>query len=799
MKREAIDGFLSAVEFPRLLEALSEDCQTPAGKDHLRSFRPLADTAMVESRLRKTRELEKYILKNNVITIPDSRYFLTAFREVRTRGQILSAEELASLGRFLADVVRLRQSLSPQEGIPPLFQAWLDRLHALPALRDFLKEKISDKGEVMDSASSELKSIRDQLKSLQAEIQNFYQRFLQRSDAGDVLQEKIVTEREGRLVVPVRRDHQSAVPGFVHGLSASGATLFVEPKEMVESNNRVREVLLREDEEIRKILREATQRVLEVAAEIEGTIDTCAEIDVHGALALFASRYDGQFVVPQTAGPLKLQVARHPLLALEAKDQFREKVIPLDLVFENEVSVILVSGPNAGGKTVGLKTLGLCCAMAQSGLPLLARADSSVPSIFHFDTDLRDEQSLSDHLSTYAAKLVALKRMMDQAGPQTLYLLDELGAGTDPREGGALGLACLEVFREKGAFVLANTHQPLLKLLTQEEKGMANAAMLFDETTGKPTFRLVSGIPGRSYALTLAKQMGFSDELLERAKTHLPPGEADLSELLAKLGQEKDAAAKATQEAEKIRDGIKKTEQELLIAKRQIKDEAKNIKKAAQVEAEGIVRNTRRQMEHLIQGVKTPAGQNINKDRMKNAKQEVNQKLRNVVPAPEKLVLEVSGLQEGDKVLFKPGNSDVKIISVDEDKGEAVIQMENGMKLSCKYSDLGLISKATTAIKPRAPLQISQVLSAKAMNEKGSLEIDLRGKMVDQALPLVDKFLDDALLSALPFVRIIHGKGTGALREAIQKHLPIHHQNIEFSMAEPSHGGAGVTVVKFKK
>jgi DNA mismatch repair protein MutS2 len=291
--------------------------------------------------------------------------------------------------------------------------------------------------------------------------------------------------------------------------------------------------------------------------------------------------------------------------------------------------------------------------------------------------------------------------------------------------------------------------------------------------------------------------MGFSDDLLERAKTHLPPGEADLSELLAKLGMEKEAAEKAKQEAEKIRDGLKKTEQELLIAKRQIKDEAKTIKKAAQAEAEGIVRNTRRQMEHLIQGVKTPAGQDINKDRMKNAKHEVNQKLRNVAPAPEKIILEVSGLKEGDKVLFKPGNSDVKIISADEDKGEAVIQMENGMKLSCKYSDLGQVSK--TLPKPRAPLQVSGVLSAKSMDEKGRLEIDLRGKMVDQALPLVDKFLDDALLSSLPFVRIIHGKGTGALREAIYKHLPIHHKNIEFSMAEPSQGGAGVTVVKFKK
>ncbi len=799
MSEKNLESFLEAVEFPKLLEKLALTCQTPAGKKHLRSFKPLTDGSVIENRLRQTQELEKFLLKNNSLAIPDSQFFASAFQEARSAGQVLSGEELAALARFLSDVVKLRQTLSPSEGIPPVFQEWLGRLLALPILRDQLKEKISEKGEVLDSASPELKSVRDQLRSLRSEIQNFYQKFLQRSDVGGVLQEKIVTEREGRLVVPVRRDHQSSVPGFVHGLSASGATLFVEPQEMVESNNRVREALAREDEEVRKVLREMTQGVLDHAGEIETTLIVCAEIDAHGALSFFASNYDGQFVAPQKNAPLKLHQARHPLLSLESGDKFRERVIPLDLDFEGDVRVVLVSGPNAGGKTVGLKTLGLCCVMAQSGIPLPARADSSIPFLTHFDTDLRDEQNLSDHLSTYAAKLTALKRMMDQAGPETLCLLDELGAGTDPREGGALGLACLEEFRQKGAFVLANTHQPLLKLLTQEEKGMANAAMLFDETTGKPTFRLVPGIPGRSYALTLAQQMGFDDALLERAKTHLPPGEVDLSELLTKLGQEKDAAAKARQEAEKLRDNAKKIEQELLVAKRQIKDEAKNIKKNAQVEAEGILRNTRRQMEHLIQGVKMPMGQGVNKDRLNNAKQTVNQKLKNVSQAQPKVVVEVVQVNPGDKVLFKPGDCNVLVVSADEDRSEAVIQMDNGMKLTCKFSDLGRVSKAAPVLKKQyVPTVASQVLGSKAMEEKGSLEIDLRGKMVDQALPMVDKFLDDALLAGLPFVRIIHGKGTGALKEAIHKHLPVQHPDVSFSMAEPAQGGAGVTVVKLK-
>ena len=336
--------------------------------------------------------------------------------------------------KFLSEVVRLRQYLSPEAEIPAVFQEWLNRLHALPALKETLQSKVSDRGEVLDGASSELKSVRDQLRALKAEVQTFYQSFLQKTENAEALQEKIVTEREGRLVVPVKRDHQSQVPGFVHGMSASGSTLFVEPREIVENNNRVKEALLREDEEIRKVLREATQAVIASANEIEETLIVCAEVDAHGVLATFASRYDGQYLKPQTGIPLSLKGARHPLLALETREQFREKVIPLEVDFQGEVKVILVSGPNAGGKTVALKTLGLACAMAQAGLPVLARGESTIPTLKHFDCDLQDGQSLSDHLSTYAAKLKALKRMLDHCGPETLFLLDELGAGTDPRK-----------------------------------------------------------------------------------------------------------------------------------------------------------------------------------------------------------------------------------------------------------------------------------------------------------------------------------------------------------------------------
>ena len=795
-----VDHFLEAVEFPALLNEMSQGCQTPAGKTVLLALRPLSEAGAIGEKLLKTKEMEQHIIKEAPPAIPDSQHFQQAFESAQTKGEVLSGEELSSLASFLETVTRLRKYLSPEKGIPPSFQEWLSRLNALPDLKNLIRSQVSAKGEVLDEASPELKSLRDQVRALRVEIQQFFQEFLQQAESETIFQDRLVTEREGRMVVPVKRERQSFVPGFVHGVSASGSTLFIEPQATVENNNRVREILLREEEEVRRILRELTQKVMAAALELKVTLGTCAEIDCHSALAMFASLFDAQFLTPDPAVSLVLKNARHPLLAMERGEQFREKVVPLNLEFGEGVRIILVSGPNAGGKTVALKTLGLTCAMALSGMPVIASGQSTIPFFKHFDTDLGDGQSLTDHLSTYAAKLTALKRMLDRADASSLFLLDELGAGTDPREGGALGLACLESFREKGAFVLGNTHQPLLKLLTQEEQGMANAAMLLDEVTGKPTFKLVSGVPGRSYAFMLAKQIGFPESIMERAKAHLPQGEADLSEVLSKLAVEKQLAETARLESERTRDKIKKMEVELETARRQIKDEAKRIKKEAQIEAEGLLKNTRRQMEHLIQGVgKKPgvAPPVVNKDRVRNAKQEVDRKLKNIAPRPERVILEIRELKAGESVHFKPGNCKVLVLSADDDKAEAGIQMENGMKLSCKYSDLGLVTQQLKPA-PIAKLQATGVMSSQALAEKGKLELDIRGKMVDQALPILDKFIDDAHLVGLPFVRIIHGKGTGALKEAIHKHLPQSHPGVEFALAEPAQGGAGVTVIKFK-
>ena len=294
-----LKNFLQAVEFPRLLEKLSQNCQTPLGRRTLLGFVPLADEVFLKERLNRTEQLEKHLVKHAAPPVPGSEDFQESFEQSKTEGKVLSALELSAILRFLSGVVKLRQYLSLDERPAPVFQEWLSRLSALPALKDFLGRKISEQGGLLDSASPQLKSVRDRLRSLRAEVQDYYRQFLQRPEAGEALQEKIVTEREGRLVVPVKRDHQSQVPGFVHGLSASGSTLFVEPQETVERNNQVREALLQEDEEERKVLRECTAAVLSAATELGMTLEACAEIDAHGALAHFASRFDGRFLSPR--------------------------------------------------------------------------------------------------------------------------------------------------------------------------------------------------------------------------------------------------------------------------------------------------------------------------------------------------------------------------------------------------------------------------------------------------------------------------------------------------------------------
>lgn len=786
------DEVLKALEFPQVLERLSKGCRTRAGSDCLRSLRPLDDDAVVAERRERSRVLERLSASQGAPPVPETGNDKLRIENCAQEGIALSGSELADLAETLSGVEDLRRYLSSREaGDAPCLSHWKTRLDDQTELRHLLARTVSPRGEVLDTASNELGAVRRQLRDLRGGLQSFYRRILSEDLLRDAFQDKVVMERDGRMVVPVKRERQSQVPGLLHGLSMSGSTVFVEPAEAVESNNRLREAVFLEEAEVARALRETTLRILEKRGSVEDAFAACAEVDAHQALASFAGSFNAVYLEPRAGDPLRMVGARHPILCLQMGAAFLDQVVPLDLDYGKDGRVVLVSGPNAGGKTAALKTLGLTCLMAQTGLPCVVHPLTTLPPLRRFDTDLSDEQDLEHHLSTYAAKLAALRRMMESAGPDTLLLLDELGSGTDPREGGALGLAVLERLAQAGTHVFATTHQPELKRLAENRPGMQNAGMVFDEASGKPTYRLIQGVPGRSHALSLAAQVGFPQDVLDRAKSLIPSDELDLSELLEKAAREKVAAENARLEAERFRDEAAKHEAALREERGHIREEAKRIRDEARQEASGMVKNTRRQVEHWVQGLeKVPQDGQVDVTKAKEARRALNDKLKNLEKPPAKQRPTSVALEPGDEVVLKSSGMRGRVEARDDDRETASVRLESGLKVACAYRDL-------EAATPRPDERKPVTLRGPSTDGSGKLEVDVRGCRADEAIMIVDQFLDEAVVSGQPFARIIHGKGTGKLREALHEHLKSHSAGYTFRLGEWGEGDFGVTVVEF--
>ncbi len=788
----APENILNALEYPQVLRRLAGDCRTRAGSQFLMALRPVDDPTVAMERRDRSRWLEKHAASQGAPPAPETADDLARVERCAAEGLALSGSELADLSATLAGVEDLRRYLSPREGMDAAcFFHWRQRLEDTSDLRKMLERTVSPRGEVLDTASEALGSVRREIRGLRDDLQSFYRRMLGEGSLREALQDRVVTEREGRMVIPVRRERQSLVPGLVHGLSSSGSTVFVEPSGAVEPNNRLREAIFLEEAEVQRALREATLRILEKRALIEGTFAVCAEVDAHHALARFATAYGAEYVEPREGDALRLVGARHPLLSLQCGPDFRRAVVPLDLDYGKDGRVVLVSGPNAGGKTAALKTLGLTCVMALAGLPCLVGALTSLPFLGRLDSDLSDEQDLEHHLSTYAAKLTALRRMMASADSRTLLLLDELGSGTDPREGGALGLAVLESLAAAGTHVFATTHQPELKRLIEGRPGMQNAGMVFDEVDGKPTYRLIQGVPGRSHALSLAAEVGFPPEVLARAKSLIPADELDLSELLEKAAQERMEAQKAREEAQRLKDAAAGHEAVLRQERSHLREEAKRIRDEARAEAAGLVKNTRRQVEHWVQGLEAAPVGAVDAAKANEARRALNEKLKNLeAPRAKRREAEVS-LAPGDEVVLKSSGMRGRVEACDDAQETASVRLEGGLKVTCHYQDVDLAE-------PRVEEARKVVVRGPSNDDAGPLEIDVRGCRAEEAIALVDPFLDRALRAGLPFARVIHGKGTGKLREALHEHFRKHPSGLSFRLGEWGEGDYGVTIVDLK-
>ncbi len=681
---------------------------------------------------------------------------------------------------------------------------------------------INERAEVADGASDTLSRLRSELRVAQERLLSTLDRIVHSGEIRPYLQDALVTQRQGRYVIPVRAEYKGNVAGIVHDQSASGATLFIEPLRVVQQNNAVRELELAEEREVRRILTELSELVADESIYIRRNIGILAELDFIFAKAKYAytiegsapdmvamrqvteplppAHVEGRPVVEQEAGTevyhpgtvIDLHRARHPLLDPET-------VVPVDVYLDDETFIIVITGPNTGGKTVTLKTVGLLILMAQSGMMIPAEPGSKLSVFEGIYADIGDEQSIEQNLSTFSSHMTHIIEILEEADPSSLVLLDELGAGTDPDEGSALAMALLDNLRDRGITTFSTTHYSDLKLYAHNTPGVRNASVEFDVETLSPTYELSIGLPGRSNALIIARRLGLNPVIVEQAESIVRPDALQADALL-------DDIKRARQDAQHVTLRAKERERQAQLVEADLRHQLANLEEARRTviaETRGLMQQeleeVRREVEQTRRQL-TRAGQfggavGSHDQFLIEAEKEITRRQRATESVDTRVVRpsgdQIGGVMEvGDRVWVASLQASGEVLSMNEHTGDADVQIGN-FRLKLPIKRLELRQKA---VKDEPPPRVN--IQSGAMVDSPGIEFDMRGEHVEEGLEKLERYLDHAYLARLPWVRIIHGKGTGALREAVRVLLRSHPAVGEFRSGEAGEGGDGVTVAK---
>ena len=701
------------------------------------------------------------------------------------RGVLLTPGDLLDVRQTLLVARTLRRSLTRLALCPRLVER-ATGLVELPALVEAIEHAINDRAEVVDTASDELARLRRELETQRARLLEKLQRILQSATNTKFIQEPIITERDGRYVIPIRAEAKGKIPGIVHDTSASGATLFIEPLAVVEMGNRVRELERAEAREVERILRELTARVAADAEAIDTNVAILAEIDLAFARAKYAMEINGvQPEMKDSDTVLELLDARHPLLDPQT-------VVPISLHLGDEFSILVITGPNTGGKTVTLKTVGLLALMAQSGLHIPARAGSRLPIFSGIYADIGDEQSIEQSLSTFSAHLKNIIEILQQADARSLVLLDELGAGTDPVEGAALARAILMHLLKRRIPALVATHYAELKAFAYSTPGVQNASVEFDVETLAPTYHLTIGLPGQSNALAIAERLGLDAEILAEARRALTRSDVELETMLAEIKRTQQEIASERAHAELAR---REAEQRAAEARRQLAEiqaTRAEILQRAHAEAQAEIQLAREELNRLRQEWRAAP---LTREKIEHAQAQLDALAEHLpapaphVAPPPRVILEPGEIRVGDRVWLARLGQIGEVLALEEEDAE--VQVGN-FRVRVKRAELG-----ERVITPTPRVESEQVTLPPV--ESPGMEISLRGMRAEDALDVLEKYLDRAYRAGLPYVRVIHGKGTGTLRKLARDLLRAHPLVAAIRQAEAHEGGDGVTIVEMKK
>lgn len=787
---------LRTLEYNKIVERLAEYAFGADTKARCLSLLPSTSLSEITNAQQQTKDAMNRSLKKGRLDCSGIKPLSSAIRRVEIGGT-MNIEELLGLCKLLETARRVKAyGRKEREDIPSdSLSEFFDGLEPLSPLCDEIRRCIISVDEISDDASSNLKSIRRSIRSTGDRIHAQLNQMLNNQNVRNCLQDFVITMRNGRYCLPVKAEAKSQITGMVHDQSSSGSTLFIEPMAVVNLNNELKELSIKEQDEIAVILANLSAKAGEYIPAIETDYQILTELDFIFAKAAYALEYNGITPHFNTERKIRILKGRHPLL--DAK-----KVVPIDISLGSDFDQLVITGPNTGGKTVSLKTVGLLTLMGQAGLPIPAGDRSELAVFDDIFADIGDEQSIEQNLSTFSSHMTNIIHILKEANEHSLVLFDELCAGTDPTEGAALAVSILSYFHSRGIRTMATTHYSEIKIYALTTGGIENACCEFDVETLSPTYRLLIGIPGKSNAFAISKKLGLSDTLIEDARTRISSNEQNFEDLLSDLEASRITIEKEQAEINRYKSEITALKQQLKNKQEKLDESRDAILRKAKEEANQILQEAKDTADEAIRnfnkyGTTRPSIQEMEKQRTNirekmaaNEKKSSKEKETAIYnpKVPKKLRI-------GDSVKVLSMNLTGTVHSLPNAKGDLFVQM-GILRSQVNIKDLVLIEDAAPGSKKYAKTGAGKLKMSKSASV--STEINLIGKTVDEAIALLDKYLDDAYLAHLPSVRIVHGKGTGALRSAVQSHLKRQSYIKSFHLGEFGEGDAGVTIAEFK-
>lgn len=787
---------LRVLEYGKIIQMLIDKTESSLGREIAEKLVPSTDLKEVQYSQNETDEGVSLLIKRGSAPLGGIHDILIEVKRAEI-GSVLSPGGLLKIADTLRATRRIKGFLGQDKGDKdsnyPILQELINDLNTYKDIEDAIFNAIISEEEVADNASPLLRNIRKQISSKNDAIRTKLNSIISSQANKKMLQDGIITIREGRFVVPVKQEYRSSFQGLIHDQSSSGATLFIEPMAVVQLNNELKELKLKEKAEIERILAELTEHVASVAEGIRANQKILARIDFIFAKAKLSLSMRGMKPDLNDKGYIKIKNGRHPLLDVD-------KVVPIDIYIGDDFNSLVITGPNTGGKTVTLKTLGLFTLMTQSGLQIPVDYGTKMAVFKNVFADIGDEQSIEQSLSTFSSHMTNIVDILDHVEDNSLVLFDELGAGTDPTEGAALAMAILDHLYGKNVITVATTHYSELKIYALTTPGVKNASMEFDVETLSPTYKLLIGVPGKSNAFEISKRLGLNDFIIDSARNLVSKENIEFEDVLASIEKDRKETEQNREETKRLKEEIEKLKSELLQKKEKADSMRDEIIREAKKEARRIIREAKEESESLISEIReisTEIEKEHNK-KLQEARDKIKRELQKVEgDITENIIVKKTSkpprnLKPGENVTLLGLNQEGVVLNEPDESGNVMVQV-GIMKINVHISTLARADKDGKAKDKTAVKSIVKSKSAFVKNE-----LDLRGKNLEEAMLDVDKYLDDVYIAGLKTVYIIHGKGTGILREGITQLLKGHKHVKNYRLGNYGEGGTGVTVVEIK-